>query len=131
MKMHEENISDVRTENVSVEFKSNHCTHLRNKYTEDINSDTVTNKLADLIIHLEKNEPEPAQKYTDEEDICYSDDEDASLTDYDEKEDEIMRKVSESRSNIDDKETIRFTSETVRKIFLSIVSFFCPFNAKV
>ena len=144
MKMDEANTSHIGTESMSGELKSNHSTHLRNKYTEDIDTETVTNKLANLIVHFEKKETEAKQKYTDEEDISYSDDEDVSLSDYEEEEDEqpnLIRKVSNLKSNIegllcsnsegnisiafnkllemnenDDIGTNRFTSEIVRKI---------------
>ena len=54
MKMDEANTSHIGTESMSGELKSNHSTHLRNKYTEDIDTETVTNKLANLIVHFEK-----------------------------------------------------------------------------
>ena len=78
-----------RTDTESV--PTNHSSHLRNKYMEDIESETVANNLADLIVHFEKdNENQLKKQPHDEEEIEYSDDEEEiySHEDMEENEDE-------------------------------------------
>ena len=78
-----------RTDTESV--PSNHSSHLRNKYMEDIESKTVANNLADLIVHFEKDNENPRKTQpNDEEEIGYSDDEEETFSneDMEEKEDE-------------------------------------------
>ena len=85
----EENV-EVETDEEEEIAPSNHSTHLRNKYMEDITADTVANNLADLIVHFEKEKTYREKKvYNDEEEIFYSDDEDEIFnSDEEEKEDD-------------------------------------------
>ena len=93
---------------------SNHSTHLRNKYVEDIHSDTVANNLADLIVHLEKQKIFDEKKiFNEEEEIFYSDDED-EIDDSD--EDVIIDE--EERDNNEVKERDEFEKVFEEEILL-------------
>ena len=126
----EENHENELDYNTEEEFMtSNHATHLRNKYTEDINSDSVANNLADLIIHFEKKKQvEENRVCNDEEEIFYSDDEDevnhsdeeelvykeggiGETENYDDKMYENDDRKNEVRGKVNDEDTIYCSDE--------------------
>ena len=77
---------------------------------EDIESDTVANNLADLIVHFEKDENWGRNQINDGEEIFYSDDEEEILPDDDEENEEIL---DEMERNFDLIRKIRSESRVV------------------
>ena len=75
--MNEEKGGNLEIPKIDVEtVPTNHSSHLRNKYMEDIESKTVANNLADFIVHIEKDHENPFKRQLDdEEEMRYSDDE--------------------------------------------------------
>ena len=75
---------------------NNHSSHLRNKYMEDIESNTVANNLANLIVHFERDKSWGQNQMKDEEEIYYSDDEEEILSNSEDEEllDEIQRSMN-------------------------------------
>ena len=68
------NLDITKTETESL--PTNHSSHLRNKHMEDIESKTVANNMADLIVHLEMGSNNQGKtQINDEEGLDYSDDE--------------------------------------------------------
>ena len=77
---------------------------------EDIESNTVANNLANLIVHFERDKSWGQNQMKDEEEICYSDDEEEILSNSEDEEllDEIQRSMNlirkikiESRVTVD------------------------------
>ena len=75
---------------------------------EDINSETVANKLADLVVHFEKDQKYQSEtKFNDKEELFYSDDEE-ELFDSDDDEDEEY--LEENKEEFNKTKTIKLKS---------------------
>ena len=94
--------------NESESVPKNHSSHLRNKYVEDIESETVANNLADLIVHFEKDENPKTKEFYDEEEIFYSDDEEDELVD----EEDEKEMIDENQQEINMIQEIKQKSKT-------------------
>ena len=111
--MNEEKGGNLEIPKIDVEtVPTNHSSHLRNKYMEDIESKTVANNLADFIVHIEKDHENPFKRQLDdEEEMRYSDDEEENDSNEDmedsaeenEQELDLLREIKlKSRTIIED-----------------------------